>query len=483
MGARGVRLQGRYRRCSREIHELARSHAQARIPLASRMPSLRSRQLAPIAPLACALLAAAALAAKPAAGQAAGRADSLLNVRPSVFLDCATRNCRPEYFRTEVNWVNWVRLPDEADVHLIVTSQSTGAGGREYQLDFLGTGGFEYEQRSFHQAPPTASDRETLDGLARAIGIGALHFATRNGFLPAGRFREIAESVLSPGAGSSLGDAVVGADQVDDPWDFWVFRVWGGAEIEGEETRRTDQISGNVGASRVTPELKAIFRAGADFNRREIELPDDSTFRDRRIDWSLVAFLASSLADRWSAGFRGDLRRILRYNQSFRAEGTALLEYGFFPYAEATRRSLTASYAIGVVHRRYVEKTLYGELEETRWEHSLEVELARREKWGDIAINVEGSHFLHDVELYGLSMFGGLDYRVARGVTIGMEVGISWVNNQIYLSAEGISDAEALLNLQQQAQNFNYGVDASLSLHFGSIFNNVVNNRLRRGPR
>ena len=444
------------------------------------MPSLQSRRLIPIAPLAtCALGAAVAVAARPTAGQTTGLADSLQDVRPSVFLDCAARGCRPEYFRTEIGWVNWVRLPDEADVHLIITSQATGAGGREYRLDFMGAGDYEYEQRALHQVLPTATDREILDGLVRAIGVGVLHFATRNGFLPASRFREIAESLLLPDAGTSSGVGVVGADEVDDPWDFWVFRVGGGAEIQGEETRRAVQISGNLRASRVTPELKAILGANVDSDLREIDLADDSTFRDRRTDWGFNALVAQSLADQWSVGFRADLRRTLRHNQSFRAEATAALEHSFFPYSEATRRALTISYEISATHRRYVEQTIYGELAETRWEHSLKAQLARREKWGDIAINVEGSHFLHDVELYGLSVYGGLDFRIARGVTIDMEANISWVNDQIYLSAEGLSDAEALLDLQQQAQNFNYGIEASLSFHFGSIFNNVVNNRFR----
>ena len=102
--------------------------------------------------------------------------------RPSVFLDCASRNCNLNYFRTELPWVNWVRIPESSDVHVIMTSQTTGAGGQEYQLDFMGNGDFEYEHQLFHQAPPTNTDRETLDELAHTMGVGLLHFATLNGF-------------------------------------------------------------------------------------------------------------------------------------------------------------------------------------------------------------------------------------------------------------------------------------------------------------
>ncbi len=35
--------------------------------------------------------------------------------RVSVFLDCASRFCNLTYFRTELFWVNWVRIPQSSD--------------------------------------------------------------------------------------------------------------------------------------------------------------------------------------------------------------------------------------------------------------------------------------------------------------------------------------------------------------------------------
>ncbi len=60
--------------------------------------------------------------------------------RPNVFFDCDGRNCNDQYYRTEIDWVNWVRNREVADVHVIMTSLTTGSGGREYRLDFLGHG-------------------------------------------------------------------------------------------------------------------------------------------------------------------------------------------------------------------------------------------------------------------------------------------------------------------------------------------------------
>src|SRR5688572_2180958 len=68
--------------------------------------------------------------------------------RPNVFLDCQGPNCDDEYYRTEIDWVNWVRDPLVAHVHVIVTQQTTAAAGREYQLDFIGRAPFTaYQDR------------------------------------------------------------------------------------------------------------------------------------------------------------------------------------------------------------------------------------------------------------------------------------------------------------------------------------------------
>src|SRR4051812_46516473 len=54
----------------------------------------------------------------------------------NVFLDCGM--CDFDYMRTEIKSVNWVRDRQVADVHILVSTQTTGAGGVEYTLAFLG---------------------------------------------------------------------------------------------------------------------------------------------------------------------------------------------------------------------------------------------------------------------------------------------------------------------------------------------------------
>ena len=100
------------------------------------------------------------------------------SVRPNVFFDCEGRNCNSQYYRTEIDWVNWVNDQAVSNVHVIMASLTTGAGGREYQLDFIGRGAQDgYLDRMLFQSLPTDTDREELDGIAHTLGLGLARFA------------------------------------------------------------------------------------------------------------------------------------------------------------------------------------------------------------------------------------------------------------------------------------------------------------------
>ena len=144
---------------------------------------------------------------------------------------------------------------------------------------------------------------------------------------------------------------------------------------------------------------------------------------------------------------------------------------------EATRRSLTAFYRIGPTHFEYDDSTAFGEIEETRFKQTLEIELSQRQPWGEASVSLAGASFLHDSDLYNISTRGNIEYRIFRGLSVNTRATIGWVRDQIYLSARGRSDEEALPNLIQGSQDFDYCISVGLTFQFGSVFNNVVNNR------
>ena len=395
------------------------------------------------------------------------------NVRPNVFFDCNGRNCNSQYYRTEIDSVNWVNDKEVADVHVIMTSETTGAGGNEYRLDFIGHGQAEgWEDTHLFQTLPTDTEREQLDGISHALGLGIASYAQQAGYR--GLVSLTGPAPESPGAGRRL----VSQDEVDDPWNLWVFRLNGSGNLDGESTRSTTRLNGSFSANRITPTWKMNFNGNINYNRVDIEL-DNGNFLNVRTDWGFNPLIVYSVADHWSIGIQGQAGRMTRFNQNFRVEVTPAIEYSVFPYDEATRRAFTFFYKVGPAYRDYIEPTIYNETSELRYEQSLQMQFSQRQEWGDASLRMTGSHFLSDFERNNLAIRGDIDVRIVRGFSVNIRGDIAWVNDQIYLPLDDATDAETLLRLQQEATSFNYGIQVGFSIQFGSIFNNVVNNRFR----
>jgi hypothetical protein len=416
------------------------------------------------------LVAVAALSPEPTDGQEA-------QGRPRVFFDCNGPSCNSQYYRTEINWVNWVNDREVADLHIIMGSLSTGAGGREYQLDFLGVDPDEaYVDQHLYRALATDTEREALDGVTHTLGLGIANWASTHGF------RGLVRLV---GADPELGDLarrrVVSQEEVDDPWNLWVFRLNGNGNRSSEETRTTTRFNGGLSASRVSPTLKVSFNFFSNHLRERREL-STGVFNRIETDWNFSQLAAYSIADHWSVGITGRVNRQHQFNRELQVSVQPALEYSFFPYEEATRRSLTAFYSIGPAYQDYFERTILGKSYETRFEHSIDISFSSRQTWGDAGFTIRASHFLEDFDLYNRSLRGDVNYRITRGISVFAQGNVAWVKDQIYLSAEGATDEEALLNLRRRATDTESSFSIGLQLQFGSIFNNVVNNRFTGIP-
>ena len=425
------------------------------------------------------LLAALTIPASPAQAQEA--ALEARSTAPRVFFDCNSRDCDRTYYRTEISWVNWVRDQQDANVHVIMTSQNTGAGGREYILDFMGRGAYEnYEAQSRYQALPTDTQRERLDGVTLTLGLGLATFATEFGLGDAIRLDGLTSAGGVDANAATPQAGLVSADQVQDPWNLWVLGLDASGNFDGESTTREYELNSSVSASRVTLTWKQSYRASFDYNNLEQERTDSTLITDIRRDFGINADVTYALAEHWSVGFNSMARRNTRQNQRFMTQFNTAIEYSFFPYEEATRRSLTAYYEIGPVYRDYFEETRDGELAETRGEQALTLQLSQRQTWGNASIRLRGSNYLHDVDRHNISLFGSLSFRITRGLDVNFGASYSKVNDQLYLSGEGLTDEERFLRLRQEATDYEASIRFGVSYTFGSIFNNVVNNRFRR---
>ncbi len=396
------------------------------------------------------------------------------------FLDCQASGCRDmDFFRTEIQFVNWVLDRRDSDVHLLITSQATGAGGRSYELLFMGLGRFQGMTDTLtHVSAFDATPDELRRGLAGIIKIGLMRYV---GLTP------VAQDILiglrgpeGPGRGGPGARPEAMASPEDDPWNFWVFRLSTSGHLFGESTYSSGGVYSSVSANRVTEDWKTTLSFSGNFSRTEIDL-GSRTEVNQQESYSASGLLAKSLGPQWSAGLRAGASRSTRLNQQLASRLAPVLEYNFFPYSESTRRQLTVQYSVGLLYYDYEDETIFDQTTETRFDESLDVSLSLRQPWGTASTGVSGSHYLHNADLHNLSVGGNLSLRLFRGFSLNLGGSYTRVRDQLYIIKGDLTEEDILLRrralLTDYFTSFSFGIQYS----FGSIFNNVVNPRIRGG--
>ena len=416
------------------------------------------------------LLSAILLAANSAVAQepVVDSADVVLDVTSSVrvFLDCRIR-CDFDYIRREIPYVAWVRDRQVAQVHLLITSRRTGAGGRENTLAFIGRDDMASVSDTLLQiSGPTDTDAEEREKLTRMIELGLVPYVARTP-----RASELDVTWSEPE------ETLLTAVEAGDAWNSWIFRLWGSGSFSGEERTSDYSISGSASANRTTEQVKTEIWTFGRYSESSFELSNGSTSTGIRQDYGASLLQVWSLGDHWSAGGEIDGGHSLYSNYDFRLWGAPAIEYSVWPYFESTRRQLTFLYTIGIQYADYVDITIFGETSETRPAHSLFGGFSMNEEWGNATFGLEAFQYLHDLSKHRVELFGRLNVRLFRGLDFNVNGGVARVKDQISLRAGEATDEEILLRQRELGTEFRYWLSFGLSYRFGSIYNNAVNPR------
>jgi hypothetical protein len=398
----------------------------------------------------------------------------------SLFFDCQAPGCRDlDYMRREVPFVNWVLDREVADVHVLVTSQETGSGGRMYTLAFIGLADFEGDEHELTiSTPGDATADEQRSALAQRIRLGLVRYAQNTPV--ADRLQVTFDDASAAGRGGP-GEAPGATSPEEDPWNFWVFTLRGNAFLNGEATSKFTNYFGEVEANRTTELWKFGIESSFSEDVQQFQIPDGAggyeVVEETRSDWNVGGLAVRSLGGKWALGTRADVGSSTYVNQDFRWSVRPGLEYNFFPYAESSRRSMTLQYLLGPTHFEYTDTTIYGETEETRAQQSLTARLSLVEPWGRWSTSVSGQQYLHDTSKYSVSISGNINVRLFRGFSIRLGGNYSWIRDQLFVAARGATDEEILLRQRQLETSYRYFTSFGIEYRFGSIFNNVVNPR------
>lgn len=389
--------------------------------------------------------------------------NDLKEAAPKVFLDCW--RCDRDYFRNEITYVNYVRDRADADIHVLVTDQNTGSGGREYTFAFIGLK--EYagldNTLTYSSGPNDTGDeirREQIEVMKRGLFPYVVKTPIAEHIFLSFRQR------LEPTA-------------VKDPWNFWVFSISLDGRFRGETSRSSRSLDLNVSANRVTPDWKIRLGLSGEFDKRIYDY-EEEYIESVSEEKNLTGMVAKSIGDHWAAGGWVEAEANTYSNLDFLFTVAPAVEYNIYPYSESTRHQLRFMYRLGYNHANYIEQTIFNKMKESLFNQSLTVTLEIREPWGSVSTSLEGSHYFHDFKKNRLELRGYLDFRVFKGLSVDISGRYERIRDQLSLPVGEASLDEVLLARKELATSYDYSISVGLRYTFGSVYSNVVNPRFGR---
>ena len=409
---------------------------------------------------------------------AGAQSDTKIKGKLKVFIDCSNTWCDMTFIRTEINLVDFLLDRIAADIHILVTEQSTGSGGSKYQMIFFGQNYFQNRQDTLHfNTDPNATDFEERDILIKYMKLGLAPFIAKTDAA-----KDAVISFKRIETESDKKDSAIKTTK--DPWNYWVFRIGTNGNINADEIYKSSRYSGNFSANRTTEELKISFRFNAGKNKSAFEYETVNgieKFTVSNHDLGFYHFLVKSINSHWSAGYEANFNQSTFSNNKGKTYLKAAVEYNIFPYKEVNNKLFTISYGINVRNNQYYDSTIYNKLKETLIGHGMEAAISLNQKWGSASVGINYHNYLHNWKFFSLGINAYTNVRITGGLSFYVSAFGGLTRDQIYLPKGGATEQEVLTRRRQLASGYNYYTSFGINYRFGSKLNNFVNPRFEGG--
>jgi hypothetical protein len=274
-------------------------------------------------------------------------------------------------------------------------------------------------------------------------------------------------------------------EEVVDRWNYWVFELSTEPQFQAEEANKQLELRNSINISKVTEEIKLQIELDHFYNREKfIEYANtDSSVTETYVTSERVMnnLFVKSLSDHWSAGLNWKLGSSTRENYQFATEFLPSVEYDIYPYSESTHRQLRILYSLGFQYNNYFDSTIYNKTKEDLYKQVVNIAFQVQKKWGSVNLSLLGSNYLHDFSKNRLELMAEVSLRIFKGLSLRIDGGVAYINDQLNLRKGDVSEAERLLKLTELATNYRFEGGIELTYTFGSIYNNVVNPRFGNG--
>ncbi len=397
--------------------------------------------------------------------QSVGQApDSNRALAPRIFIDCVDCDGNDfNYFRTEINFVNFVRDRFDADVYVLITGQTTGGGGSEITLEFKGQHKFEGKNDTLkYFTGKSDTDEMARSGATRILKIGLLRYITRT---PLANYLTIDYAQPSKPV------------EVVDKWNYWVFEISINGWIQGQRSYRQFYDNINLSIERITEEKKLDISGWLNYNETRWDTEDFKSLSISRGKGSNMTYVWS-LGNHWSVAGYASIYSSSYSNQKLGGSMAGLIEYNLFPYSESTRRLFCFKYRQSGGYIDYYEETIFNK--HNQWLNSgrISAVIDIKRPWGSIYGSLSGSAYFYDLSKNRLSLYSQISFRLIKGLSLNISSNASKVRDQISLAKADLSKEDVLLRIREMATSYDYWASFGLSYTFGSIYNNIVNPRM-----
>jgi hypothetical protein len=381
-----------------------------------------------------------------------------------VFLDC--ERCDFDYLRTEITFVDYVRDRKQAEVHVLVTTQSTGSGGDEWTLQFIGLERFAGVEHALKfTTPQIATEDDQRRAFARTFKLGLVRYVAETPLADRLAIEFEKPAVTAP------------AGAVHDPWNYWFFRFELRVFLESEQAEDQSEFGGGFTASRTTDAWRVNLTAEGEYEEEHFTFSDGEEFRSATRDIGASALVVKSLTPKWSAGpARQRRHRHLpepRSPYARRASGRVRR----VPVQRVDAQALDLSLhgrreppAVRGDDLRQARRDAVGSRARRVGRRAAAVGLARRRRRLFAVSRRSGQ--------VPISLNGTTNVRLLKGFEFFVTGNYDRIRDQVYLPKGEASDEEVLVRRRQLATNYQYFVEFGISYSFGSIFNNIVNPRM-----
>jgi hypothetical protein len=395
--------------------------------------------------------------------------------RLKVYIDCSDTWCDMDFIRTEINIVDFLLDRQAADLHILVTEQSTGGGGSQYQFILFG-------QHSFHQmsdtirfnVDPNATDFEEREIFIKYLKIGLTPYVAKTSLVKNMMIQMKTTESMKPQEKDS-------SSALKDPWNYWVFRVGVHGYVDADANYNSSRMGASIYVTRITDKIKIGFDLNGGKRNDSYEIENANGSKDKIVnrndDYQFQQYIVKSLSNHWSYGYEVVFSRSTFSNNKHSALFNTGVEFNIFPYKQVNTRLFTLAYTFDVRRNAYFDSTLYDKKKETLFGQGLEAKLRVNQKWGTIRFGTEYHNYLHNWKYLNLGANAEIELRITGGLSLSFYTSAQLIRDQLFLPKEGATPQEVLTRRRQLASGYRLFSSFGLSYRFGSKLNNFVNPR------